>query len=241
MVRHETYLLCSVADGFELIMYGIVAIVDWEHPADSKQGKDYVRLLARLREVLPAPGYVLATCLPAGQWALRNIDLNAAQKHLDMINLMAYDFAGPWEAQTGHQAQLHGSPTSGYSAVDYVLSQGVPPRKIILGVPVYGRSFLGSHGPGQRYTGCGGENGVFDYRDLPRPGTQEVYDKQAGAAYCVGADGGFVTYDNPATVQQKAEFVTSSKLGGLFYWHICSDARGSRSLLETGYNTLHEM
>lgn len=216
-------------------------VVDWEHPADSKQGKDYIRLLAKLREVLPAPRYVLATCLPAGQWALRNIDLSAAQKHLDMINLMAYDFAGPWGSETGHQAQLYGTPTSGYSAVDYVLTQGVSPRKLILGVPVYGRSFLGSTGPGQRYTGTGGEDGVFDYSDLPRPGAQEMHDPQAGAAACVGADGGFVTYDIPATVKQKAEFVTSSKLGGLFYWHICSDARGPRSLIETGYNTLHEM
>lgn len=215
--------------------------VDWEHPSDSKQGKDYVRLLARLREVLPAPRYVLTTALPAGQWALRNIDLAAAQKYLDMINLMTYDFAGPWESETGHQAQLYGSGVSGDSAVSYVVGQGVSPRKIILGVPVYGRSFLGSNGPGQRYTGNGGEDGVFDYRDLPRPGTQEYHDKNIAASFCVGADGGFVTYDTPETVKQKAEFVTSSKLGGLFYWHVCSDARGPRSLVETGYNTLHEM
>ncbi|KAJ5139480.1 Glycoside hydrolase superfamily [Penicillium atrosanguineum] len=222
--------------------YGLDGIdVDWEHPADPQQGKDYVRLLAKLREALPAPQYVVATCLPAGLWALRNIDLSAAQKYLDMINLMAYDFAGPWGSETGHQAQLYGTPTSGYSAVDYVLTQGVSPRKVILGVPVYGRSFLGSTGPGQRYTGTGGEDGVFDYSDLPRPGAQEMHDPQVGAAACVGADGGFVTYDIPATVKQKAEFVTSSKLGGLFYWHICSDARGPRSLIETGYNTLHEM
>ncbi|KAJ5228970.1 hypothetical protein N7489_009678 [Penicillium chrysogenum] len=222
--------------------FGIDGIdIDWEHPSDSRQGKDYVRLLARLREVLPAPRYVLTTALPAGQWALRNIDLAAAQKHLDMINLMTYDFAGPWESETGHQAQLYGSAISGDSAVSYVMRQGVSPRKIILGVPVYGRSFLGSNGPGQRYTGSGGEDGVFDYRDLPRPGTQEYHDRNIGASFCVGADGGFVTYDTPETVKQKAEFVTSSKLGGLFYWHVCSDARGPRSLVETGYNTLHDM
>lgn len=219
----------------------IARAVDWEHPSDSRQGKDYVRMLSRLRDVLPAPRYVLTTALPAGEWALRNIDLGAAQKYLDMINLMTYDFSGPWESETGHQAQLYGSPVSGYSSVDYVMMQGVPSRKIILGVPVYGRSFLGSNGPGQRYTGTGGEDGVFDYSELPRPGAQEYHDKKAGAAACIGPDGGFVTYDVPATVQQKAEFVTSSKLGGLFYWHICSDARGPRSLIETGYNTLHEM
>ncbi|KAJ5156939.1 Endochitinase B [Penicillium canariense] len=237
--RVETFLRSARAVVDQFGLDGID--VDWEHPADSKQGKDYVRLLAKLREVLPAPRYVLTTCLPAGQWALRNIDLSAAQQYLDMVNLMAYDFSGPWEAETGHQAQLYGSPISGYSAVEYVLSQGVPARKLILGVPVYGRSFLGSNGPGQRYTGTGGEDGVFDYSDLPRPGAQESHDKQAGAASCVGADGGFVTYDVPATVRQKAQFVISSKLGGLFYWHICSDARGPRSLIETGYNTLHDM
>lgn len=224
----------------QLLKTTMTCTVDWEHPADSRQGKDYVRLLVKLRESLPAPQYFLATCLPAGQWALQNIKLAAAQKHIDMINLMAYDFAGPWDPETRHQAQLYGSPTSGSSAVDYALMQGVSPKKVILGIPVYGRSFLGSNGPGQRYTGSGGEDGVFDYRDLPRPGAQEYHDQQAGASSCVGGDGGFVTYDTPATVQQKAEFVTSSKLGGLFYWHICSDARGSRSLIETGYNSLHD-
>ncbi|KAJ6144133.1 hypothetical protein N7470_008028 [Penicillium chermesinum] len=214
--------------------------IDWEHPATSKEGKDYVRLLSRLREVLPAPRYTLTTALPAGQWALRNIDLSAAQKYLDMINLMTYDFSGPWESETGHHAQLYGSPTSCYSAVNYVLTQKVPSQKIILGIPTYGRSFLGSNGPGQRYTGTGGEDGVFDYRDLPRPGAQEYLDEQAGAASCVGGDGGFVSYDNPWTVQQKAQLAISSKLGGLFYWHICSDGR-SPSLIETGYNTLHDL
>ncbi|KAJ5921611.1 hypothetical protein N7454_009085 [Penicillium verhagenii] len=222
--------------------YGLDGIdIDWEHPSDAKEGKDYVRLLGHLREVLPAPQYVLATCLPAGQWALQNIDLSAAEKHLDMINLMAYDFSGSWIAETGHQAQLYGTPTSCYLAVSYVLSQGVPSRKLILGVPTYGRSFLESNGPGQGYKGCGGEDGVFDYCDLPRPGSQEILDSEAGAAYCVGGDGGFVTYDVPATVEQKAQLVTSTKLGGLFYWNICSDSRGPRSLIETGYNTLHDM
>ncbi|RAL02375.1 glycoside hydrolase family 18 protein [Aspergillus ibericus CBS 121593] len=218
--------------------------VDWEYPSDPQEGSDYIRLLARLREALPTPRYVLASCLPAGPWALRNIDLAKAQLYLDLINLMAYDFSGPWESQTGHQAQLfskHPSATSCQNAVSYVLSQGVDPKKLLLGVPAYGRSFLGSNGVGQRYVGCGGEDGVFDYSELPRPGAKEHHDSSVGAAYCVGGDGGFVTYDTPQTVQQKAKFVTKMKLGGLFYWHIGGDARGPRSLIETGYNTLHDM
>lgn len=218
--------------------------VDWEYPSDPQEGSDYIRLLARLREVLPAPRYVLASCLPAGPWALRNIDLSKAQLYLDLINIMAYDFSGPWENQSGHQAQLFSKHPAGIScqnSISYILNQGVDPKKLLLGIPAYGRSFLGSSGAGQRYVGCGGEDGVFDYSQLPRPGAKEHHDSSLGAAYCVGGDGGFVTYDTPQTVQQKAKFVTKMKLGGLFYWHIGGDARGPRSLIETGYNTLHDM
>ncbi|KAL4884362.1 glycoside hydrolase superfamily [Aspergillus karnatakaensis] len=220
--------------------------VDWEHPADAQQGQDYIRLLARLRDYLPTPRYVVATCLPAGEWALQHIDLDKAQNYVDMINIMGYDFSGPWGGETGHHAQLYSpsyanSAISCQSAVSYLLAQGVHSKKLLLGIPAYGRSFLGSDNIGQRYTGCGGEDGVFDYSELPRPGATEYHDEEVAAAYCVGGDGGFVTYDTPQTVQQKAEFVTRERLGGLFYWHIGGDARGPRSLIEMGYNTLHDM
>ncbi|KAL2849119.1 glycoside hydrolase superfamily [Aspergillus pseudoustus] len=219
--------------------------VDWEHPSDPQQGQDYVRLLGRLRDYLPPP-YVVATCLPAGQWALQHIDLDKAQNYVDLINIMGYDFAGPWGGQTGHHAQLYSpsyadSATSCQSAVAYLLAQGVHPKKLLLGIPTYGRSFLGCDNIGQAYEGCGGEDGVFDYSELPRPDATEYHDEEVGAAYCVGGDGGFVTYDTPQTVEQKARFVTREQLGGLFYWHIGGDARGPRSLIETGYNTLHDM
>lgn len=162
---------------------------------------------------------------------------------------MAYDLSGPWCSRTGHQAQLftpkrpHNDDacTSCQSTVSYFLSRGVQAKKLLLGVPVYGRSFLGTNNIGQAYTGSGGEEGTFDYRDLPRPGAQEFHDDKVGAAFCVGGDGGFVTYDTSRTVQKKAKFVADHQLGGLFYWHITADARGPRSLVETGYNTMHDL
>lgn len=162
---------------------------------------------------------------------------------------MAYDFTGPWTQAAGHQAQLN-TPTYPYSdeallscdsAISYMLAQGVPSRKILLGIPVYGRSFLGATKPGDPYDGQGGEEGTFEYRDLPRPGALEGVDEQIGAAFCVGGDGGFVTYDNPRTVQLKAQFAKQRRLGGLFYWTGTADAQGPRSLVEMGYNTLHDL
>lgn len=227
----------------------LILIVDWEHPSDPRQGTDYVHLLAALRITLPSPDYILTSALPAGEWALRNIDVGAASTHLDLINLMAYDFAGPWTQTAGHHAQLYtpkhphndAARTSGQSSVNYLVSKGVPSRKILLGIPAYGRSFLGSSKVGDRFTGHAGEEGTFEYKDLPRAGAQEYVDERIGAACCLGGDGGFVTYDNPQTVQLKAAFAKQSRLGGLFYWTGTADVKGQRSLVETGYNTLHDL
>ncbi len=219
--------------------------VDWEHPSNTQEGQNYIQLLTALRKSLPSPTYTITSALPAGEWALRHINLAQASAHLDFINLMAYDFSGPWTETCGHHAQLHAPQlvdsdlaASCSSAVSYMLNKGVPSRKILLGVPTYGRSFLGAREVGQHYSGHGGEEGTFEYRDLPRPGTHEQIDEGVGAAFCVGADGGFVTYDNPRTIQLKAHFAKHHGLGGLFYWTGTADMVGPRSLIEAGHNAL---
>ena len=172
-----------------------------------------------------------------------------ASTYVDFINLMGYDFSGPWTETTGHQAQLY-SPMQPHneaatiscdSAVRYMSSRGVPLRKILLGIPAYGRSFLGAGGIGQLYRGHAGEEGAFEYRELPRPGAQEFVDVQVGAAFSVGEDGGFVSYDNHQTVRMKAEYVRRAGLGGLFYWAGTGDLPGPRSLVENGYNGLNNL
>ena len=159
---------------------------------------------------------------------------------------MAYDFSGPWTQVTGHQAQLFAPEkqpegASGRAAISYMYHQGVPLKRILLGIPVYGRSFLGASDVDQHYYGHGGQEGTFEYRDLPRPGAQEVHHADCVAVASVGGDGGFVSYDNVDTVETKAKFVHQHKLGGLFYWHIGGDKKGRDSLVETGYNALQAL
>jgi chitinase len=162
---------------------------------------------------------------------------------------MAYDFSGPWVERTAHQSQLFtpaqphniSAQLSCQAAIEYVLEQGVRPNKVLLGVPLYGRSFLDSDNIDQSFSDCGGESGCFDYCDLPRPGATVHHDNEVCADYCSGGDGGFVTYDTPHTVKQKAKFVSDTGLGGLFYWQITADKKGCESLVETGYRTLHDI
>jgi len=223
-------------------------LVDWEQPSSQTEGHNYLSLLTTLRQYFPHSAYTLTSALPANEWALSNIPLAHATQHLTYLNLMAYDFVGHWSPVTGHHAQLYASQAntpSGSAATAYCLAHGVPPQLILLGIPCYGRSFLSATGPGQTYMGHGGDNesGTFEFRDLPRPGSREVVDDRACAAYCVGGDGGFVSYDVPATVKVKAGFVKAAGLAGLFYWSGTGDrvdADEEGSLVMAGYCRLHQ-
>lgn len=169
-----------------------------------------------MRLHLPEDLYVLTAALPAGRAVLQYIPLAVAANYVDYINLMAYDFFGTWTPRSGHHAQLHAGSKddeSGATAVQYFMSQGFPAHKILLGVPLYGRSFLSAAGPGQKFRGGGGDAGTFEYKSLPRKGAKEVVDKKAVAASCLGGDGGFVSYDNPDSVKAKAQFCKQKGLG----------------------------
>lgn len=201
--------------------------VVWEYPYDPQQGHDFLALLATVRLHLPEDHYTLTAALPANRVVLQNIPLQGVAEYVDFINLMAYDFFGSWTPKSGHHSQLypvHKDEESGANGVQYVLSQGFPSKKVLLGVPLYGRSFLGAAGPGQKFKGAGGdEAGTFEYKALPLNGTKESVDKKAIAAQCIGADGGFVSYDNPDTVKTKAQFC---KQKGLGVSNVCCTRKG---------------
>jgi chitinase len=154
---------------------------------------------------------------------------------LDFYNLMAYDFAGSWDSKAGHQANIvpsNSNPTSTPFSADAALNHyinvgGVPPSKIVMGMPLYGRTFEQTDGPGAPFSGVGQgswENGVWDYKALPRPGADEQFDAETGASWCYdGESRTMVSYDSPYMAEVKADYIRQRGLGGGMWWESSGD------------------
>ncbi|KAL0931334.1 glycosyl hydrolase family 18 [Colletotrichum truncatum] len=219
--------------------------IDWEHPKNEEQGKNYIALLEAVRKEMPQDKYQLTSALPPAKWALKYFDVKRAAAALDYMNLMCYDLTGPWTEVSGNHAQLFASSTlaskdatlrlSCADGVEYLTANGFPSRKIVMGIPAYARNFPASKGPGQSTAG----SGEIDYGSLPQKYIDKaVIDDTAIAASYVDETDGFVTFDTPRTVTLKANYAKMKNLGGLFYWTGSGDRSGRDSLIKAGWNSM---
>ena len=189
------------------------------------------------------PHFELTVACPAGAQNYEKLELAAMDAVLDFWNLMAYDYAGSWDSVAGHQANLFPCPThqgactpfNTRKALEYYVSHGVRPDKIVLGMPLYGRAFENTDGPGAPYNGVGPgtwESGVYDFKKLPLAGATEHEEHAAGATYCYDAGRRvMVSYDTVPMARRKADFIKHRRLGGGMWWESSADKSGSESLI----------
>jgi chitinase len=124
------------------------------------------------------------------------------------------------------------------------LAAGVPPEKLVLGVPFYGRGWGGvdetNDGLYQPYSGF--PNGEYEYSDLVANYVgkfQRFWNDTTKVPWLYDADSGtMITYDDPESLALKANYVKEQQLGGVMIWELASDDR-SHSLLNTVHDTLN--
>ncbi|MSS64827.1 glycosyl hydrolase family 18 protein [Velocimicrobium porci] len=124
--------------------------------ASAADKANYIALLQEFRNQLDAQGkelnktYELTVALPAPKAKLNDgIDIPKLFELVDFANIMTYDMRGAWDETSGHQTGLYTNPNdplkdAGLSvddSVQYLLANGAPSDKIVIGSAFYTRGW----------------------------------------------------------------------------------------------------
>ncbi len=225
--------------------------LDWEYPGQAGPGikfrpedrENFTEMLKSLRQHLDylawqrgrwgKDPYLLTIASAAGRY-FEHTQMDVLHRYLDFINIMTYDMAGAWAPKAGHHAPLYASGDDPEVSTDaYVrqhLAAGIPPEKLVVGVPFYARGFTGAgsggEGLNQPYEKYGPGYGWAELAKdvIGKNGFERRWDEKAKAPYLWNPESRtFITYDDPESLRIKAEYVKERRLGGIMYWEHSHD------------------
>lgn len=159
---------------------------------------------------------------------------DAIREYVDSINPMCFDYHGAWDtSKTGAHALLY-DKSSNVSTSYGIFSwkrDGVPSRKLVMGMPVYGRTWelkdANDHGTGAPAVGIGpGNEGVMLYKDIVDFNMENnatvVYDNETVSTYAYSGTS-WIGYDDTRSIKRKIRFAKAQGLGGYFFWALGYD------------------
>ena len=194
-------------------VYGLDGIdIDWEYwtfqseldkgGRDPVESEGLLRLVATLRSVLPESALLTVDIAP-GAWLGDQYPVDL-QKYVNYVNLMAFDFTGPWKSS---KIGYHSNFSMFKKAVGYALDKGFRPDKLLVGLPAYGIEFV---------NGESNEVKHVDFREV-------VKRVNAGGTKLSANRLKNLYFENGDSIAEKCLYINKRKLAGVFLFHILSD------------------
>ncbi|MDX8399209.1 MAG: glycosyl hydrolase family 18 protein, partial [Gallionellaceae bacterium] len=187
--------------------------------------------------------------------------IKAMAEYIDYVNVMAYDYHGAWDVTTNNLAPLYQDPNDPSdfakelnvnTAIDVYVKLGMPPEKIVLGVPFYGVGWQVSEAgldgtglfvPGTKITDPAPDSAAnykystivddFLNGDAVNNPALKWNDSSQSAVFYDGSK--MISLDSPKTMQAKADYILGKgpnkrKLKGAMYWDLAQDSCDKNSL-----------
>ncbi|XP_014476739.1 PREDICTED: probable chitinase 2 isoform X2 [Dinoponera quadriceps] len=219
----------------------------WMYPGHNggswEDKQNFAVLLKELSEAYKQPGLSLTAAVSAVQETI-NLGYNISEmsKYVDHLHVMAFDYHGSWNQKVISHAPLRSSDgLSVNDSITYLLEQGAPAEKLVLALPMYGRTFVlttppekpvnpiglpalpnGFRGP------CTAQDGIMGYNEIcatqkenPKDWTIG-WDSDSSSAYAINKDH-VIVYDDIKSMEAKVKYIKEKKLAGVKIWSIDTD------------------
>jgi len=239
----RSYFISNIIE--KINTYGYDGIdIDWEYPQNNQQRNNLNLFIAELDSSMNDLNseLLLTMAVPISNWAGQWYDFETLNQYIDFFNAMTYDIHGSWTGDAGHNSPLYPSPPgdpdgSVSTGISYLVNnRGLPPSKINMGIPFWGKKY-------QTSTINGSFSGdVVDMRyneiiNLIDNGWNYNWDDVAKCPYLVKEDQSrIITYDNPLSIQFKCQYAGERNLGGVMVWALGYDDIVSDESLTTAIN-----
>lgn len=220
------------ADGIDL---------DWEYPAikgfpghayspDDK--KNFTLLIQALRKKLGKKYEISFAAGGFDQYIDSSIEWKKVMRIADKVNIMSYDLVNGFSTVSGHHTPLYSTKEQKQStdnAVNRLIANGIPSKKIIIGAAFYARMFRlidtannGLYDSASFYHGISYSH-LYDTITVAN-GFVQHWDPVAEAPYAFNAERKIlVTYDDSVSIALKTKYVIKRKLGGIMFWQLMDD------------------
>lgn len=225
--------------------------IDWEYPGmigDSnvyrpEDRKNYTLLFKNLREQLDELGkrtgkkYLVTTAIGGSREFLQHTQMEEAQKYLDYINLMSYDFDETYDNMAAHHSNLFSPANMPYIysadvAIQNLKKVGVQLSKVVMGIGFYGKGkvVVGTENNGLyqipvRPAFGGGYTFLKDSL-VNQKGFVRYWDDVSKAPFLFNAEKKmFITYDDEQSVKLKCDYIKKYHLAGAMFWEYFSDRK----------------
>ena len=223
--------------------YGYDGIdLDWEYPSNASEKTNLTLLVQEMRAEFDNinPELMITMAVGPSDWSGQHFEYEILKESLDWFSLMGYDFHGSWSSHAGHNAPLYQSPPndndgSVHTGINYLINtRGIPPEQINLGVPFYGKIFNASEINGT-FTGNVTDIRYSEVLGLINSGYEYHWDTNARSPYLLKPDyTEVVSFDDPSSIGEKANYAKSRNLGGMMIWALSYDmADGVQGLIES--------